>query len=68
MLSPENVLHIGVGSITGLVNTKVSSAFLSSLTGWVGEASISGVMGDELMSTGYILVQGWANKPLEVVG
>ena len=68
-LSPENILHIGVGPITGLIGTKVSCSFLSPLTGWAGEASISGVMGDELMRTGYnagILVRGKANKPVHL--
>ena len=27
--SPENILHIGVGPITGLVGTKVSCSFIS---------------------------------------
>jgi aldehyde:ferredoxin oxidoreductase len=35
-LSPENILHMGVGPITGLVGTKVSCSFLSPLTGWAG--------------------------------
>ena len=66
-LSPGNVLHIGVGPITGLIGTKVSCSFLSPLTGWAGEASISGVIGDELMRANYnagILVRGKASKPV----
>jgi aldehyde:ferredoxin oxidoreductase len=66
-LSADNVLHIGVGPITGLVGTKVSCSFLSPLTGWAGEASISGVIGDELMRANYnagILIRGKAKKPV----
>ena len=48
-LSPNNILHIGVGPITGLVGTKVSCSFLSPLTGWAGEATISGYIGDEIV-------------------
>ena len=44
-LSPDNILYIGVGPITGLVGTKVSCSFLSPLTRWIGEASISGYLG-----------------------
>jgi aldehyde:ferredoxin oxidoreductase len=66
-LSPGNILHIGVGPITGLIGTKVSCSFLSPLTGWAGEASISGCIGDELMRANYnagILVRGRARKPV----
>ncbi|OGO30750.1 MAG: hypothetical protein A2Z29_03600 [Chloroflexi bacterium RBG_16_56_11] len=66
-LSPGNVLHVGVGPITGLVGTKVSCSFLSPLTGWAGEASISGCVGDEIMRTRYnagVLVRGRADRPV----
>jgi aldehyde:ferredoxin oxidoreductase len=66
-LGPENILHIGVGPVTGLIGTKVSCSFLSPLTGWVGEASVSGCLGDELMRAHYnagILVRGRAGKPV----
>ena len=66
-LGPENILHLGVGPITGLVGTKVSCSFLSPLTGWGGEASISGCIGDEIMRTSYnagILVCGRADRPV----
>lgn len=65
-LSPDNILHIGVGPITGLVGTKTSCSFLSPLTGWAGEASISGYLGDEIMRTHYnagILIRGRAENP-----
>lgn len=66
-LSPDNILHIGVGPITGLVGTKVSCSFLSPLTGWAGEASVSGYIGDEIVRTHYnagILIRGRARKPV----
>jgi len=65
-LSPANNLHFGVGPITGLVGCKTSCSFLSPLTGWAGEASISGGIGDEIMKTGYnagILIRGRAARP-----
>jgi aldehyde:ferredoxin oxidoreductase len=66
-LSPENILHIGVGPITGLVGTKVSCSFISPLTGWAGEATVSGYIGDEIMRSGFnagILIRGKADKPV----
>jgi aldehyde:ferredoxin oxidoreductase len=42
-LSPENILHIGTGPITGLVGCKTSISFKSPLTGLGGEASISAI-------------------------
>jgi aldehyde:ferredoxin oxidoreductase len=65
-LSAENILHIGVGPITGLVGCKTSCSFLSPLTGWAGESTISGYLGDEIMRTKYnggILIRGKASKP-----
>ena len=64
--SPDNVLHVGVGPITGLVGCKTSCSFLSPLTGWAGEASISGCIGDEIMRANYnagILISGKAARP-----
>ena len=66
-LSPDNILHIGVGPITGLVGTKVSCSFLSPLTNWAGEATVSGYLGDEIMRTHYnagILIRGRADNPV----
>lgn len=68
-LGPENILYIGVGPITGLVGTKVSCSFLSPLTGWLGEASISGYIGDEIMRARYnagILIRGRAENPVYI--
>jgi aldehyde:ferredoxin oxidoreductase len=65
-LSPANILHIGVGPVTGLVGCKTSCSFLSPLSGWAGEATVSGYLGDEVMRTPYnggILIRGKASKP-----
>jgi aldehyde:ferredoxin oxidoreductase len=65
-LSPLNILHIGVGPLTGLVGCKTSLSFISPLTNWIGEASISGYLGDEIMRTPYnagILIRGKAARP-----
>ncbi len=64
--APENILHIGVGPITGLVGCKTSCTFKSPLTGWAGEATVSGYLGDEIMRTTYnagILIRGKAARP-----
>jgi aldehyde:ferredoxin oxidoreductase len=66
-LGPDNILHVGVGPITGLVGCKVSCSFISPLTGWAGEASVSGYIGDELMRARYnagILIRGRAREPV----
>jgi aldehyde:ferredoxin oxidoreductase len=65
-LSASNILHIGVGPITGLIGTKTSCSFISPLTGWAGEASVSGYIGDEIMRANYnagILIRGKASQP-----
>ena len=48
-LSPDNILHIGVGPLTGIIGTKVVLSFKSPLTGWVGRSAVSGYFGDEIM-------------------
>jgi len=65
-LGPDNILHIGVGPITGLVGCKTSCSFISPLTGWAGEATVSGYIGDEIVRAGYnagILIRGKARRP-----
>ena len=41
-LGPENILHIGVGPLTGLVGSKTVLSFISPLTGWAGRSTVSG--------------------------
>ena len=37
-LGPDNILHVGIGPITGLHGTKTVFSFISPLTGWAGHA------------------------------
>ncbi len=65
-LSPENILHVGVGPLTGIMGTKTIFSFISPLTGWAGRSAVSGYFGDELMRAHYnagILIKGKAKKP-----
>jgi aldehyde:ferredoxin oxidoreductase len=66
-LSPDNILHIGVGPLTGLMGDKTILSFKSPLTGWAGRSSVSGYVGDEIIKARYnagILVRGRAKKPV----
>jgi len=65
-LGPENIFHIGVGPPTGLIGCKVSCTFLSPLSGWTGESSLSGALGEEIVNAQYnagILLKGKAPQP-----
>ncbi len=66
-LSADNILHIGVGPLTGLVGTKTILSFISPLTGWAGRSAVSGDIGDEIVRAQYnagILIKGKASKPV----
>ncbi|MBI4283829.1 MAG: hypothetical protein HY663_05100 [Chloroflexi bacterium] len=66
-LGPENILHVGVGPLTGLLGDKTILSFKSPLTGWAGRSAISGYIGDEIMRAQYnagILIKGKAKKPV----
>jgi aldehyde:ferredoxin oxidoreductase len=66
-LGADNILHIGVGPITGLMGTKTILSFISPLTGWAGRSAVSGNIGDEIGRAQYntgILVKGRASKPV----
>lgn len=66
-LSSDNVLHVGVGPITGLIGTKTILSFISPLTGWAGRSAVSGDIGDQIVRTPYnagILIRGKASKPV----
>ncbi|MBI4285232.1 MAG: hypothetical protein HY670_04960 [Chloroflexi bacterium] len=66
-LGPQNVLHIGVGPLTGLFGTKTILSFVSPLTGWSGRSTVSGNIGDQIMRAQYnagILLKGKADKPV----
>ena len=65
-LGPENILHIGVGPLTGLIGDKTILSFISPLTGWAGRSATSGYIGDEIIRAQYnagILIKGKAKKP-----
>lgn len=66
-LSPSNILHIGVGPLTGLVGCKTVLSFVSPLTGWAGRSAVSGNIGDEIVRAQYnagILLKGKASSPV----
>ena len=66
-LGPDNVLHVGVGPLTGLIGTKTILSFKSPLTDWVGRSSVSGYFGEEIVRARYnagILIKGKAKKPV----
>ncbi len=66
-LGPDNVLHVGVGPLTGLVGTKTILSFKSPLTGWAGRSAVSGYVGEELMKAQHnagILIKGKASRPV----
>ncbi len=66
-LGPDNVLHVGIGPMTGLVGNKTVFCFKSPLTGWKGRSSMSGYFAREMMYAGYntgILITGRAEKPV----
>ena len=66
-LGPDNILHVGVGPLTGLMGCKTILSFKSPLTGWAGRSAISGYLGDEIIRAQYtagILIKGNAKKPV----
>jgi aldehyde:ferredoxin oxidoreductase len=66
-LSPDNIVHIGVGPLTGIVGTKTILSFKSPLTGWAGRSAVSGYFGEEIVKAQYnagILIKGKAEKPV----
>ncbi|MBM2824881.1 MAG: Formaldehyde:ferredoxin oxidoreductase [Dehalococcoidales bacterium] len=52
-LSPDNILHVGVGPTTGIIGDKTILSFKSPLTGWAGRSSVSGYIGDEIVKAQY---------------
>jgi aldehyde:ferredoxin oxidoreductase len=66
-LSPENILHVGVGPLTGIIGTKTILSFKSPLTGWAGRSSVSSYIGEEIVKARYnagILIRGKSEKPV----
>jgi aldehyde:ferredoxin oxidoreductase len=66
-LGPQNILHFGVGPLTGLVGSKTVLSFISPLTGWAGRSAVSGYFGEEVINARYnagILIRGKAKRPV----
>ncbi len=66
-LGPDNILHVGVGPLTGLIGDKTILSFISPLTGWAGRSAVAGDLGDEIGRAQYntgILIKGKARKPV----
>lgn len=66
-LGPENILHIGVGPLTGIMGTKTILSFKSPLTNWAGRSAVSGYFGEEVIRAQYnagILIKGKAKTPV----
>ncbi|MBI4296937.1 MAG: hypothetical protein HY676_00210 [Chloroflexi bacterium] len=66
-LGPDNILHVGVGPLTGLLGTKMVLSFKSPLTNWAGRSTVSGYIGDEIVKAQYgagILFKGRAKRPV----
>ncbi|MFC1869996.1 aldehyde ferredoxin oxidoreductase N-terminal domain-containing protein [Chloroflexota bacterium] len=64
---PANILHIGVGPLTGLIGDITVLSFKSPLTGWAGRSAVSGYIGEEIVKAQYnagILLKGKAKKPV----
>jgi len=47
---PDNVLHVGVGPLTGVIGDKTILSFKSPLTGWWQECNV-GLYRDEIVRT-----------------
>ncbi|MFC1952271.1 aldehyde ferredoxin oxidoreductase N-terminal domain-containing protein [Chloroflexota bacterium] len=68
-LSSDNILHIGVGPLTGLMGCKTCLSFKSPLTGWAGRSTVSSYIGAEIVAAQYnagILIKGKAKKPVYI--
>jgi aldehyde:ferredoxin oxidoreductase len=66
-LGTDNILHIGVGPLTGLLGTKTILSFKSPLTNWAGRSTVSGYFGEEIVKTQFnagILIKGKAKRPV----
>jgi aldehyde:ferredoxin oxidoreductase len=67
LLGPQQILHLGVGPLTGLLGGHVCCSHISPLTGWVNRALSGGTLGAEMLDAGYncgILLKGKADKPV----
>ena len=68
-LSPQNMLYVGVGPLTGLMGAVTNVSALSPLTLLRGTSNMNGLFGVEMVYAGYnagILLKGKAPKPVYV--
>ncbi len=66
LLGPQQILHFGVGPLTGLLGGNLCLSHISPLTGWVNRGLSGGTLGPEIVDAGYncgILLKGKADKP-----
>ncbi|MCW4014328.1 MAG: hypothetical protein NWF07_15260 [Candidatus Bathyarchaeota archaeon] len=66
---PEQILHFGVGPLTGLCGGQCALSFISPLTGWKSGATSGGYFGAEIADAGYntgILITGKASNPVYI--
>jgi aldehyde:ferredoxin oxidoreductase len=66
LLGPQQILHLGVGPLTGLLGGNMACSHISPLTGWVNRGLAGGTLGAEILDAGYncgILLKGKADKP-----
>lgn len=66
----KNLLHVGIGPLTGLIGDLVCVSFMSPLHNKIGRACSGGTLGAELQNAQYncgIMVKGKADKPTYVV-
>ena len=67
LLGPQQILHFGVGPLTGLLGGNISVNHISPLTGWVNRGYSGGTLGPELLDAGYncgIVFHGKAKSPV----
>jgi aldehyde:ferredoxin oxidoreductase len=68
-LSPENILYLGVGPMTGFFGSCVCFSAKSPLTMLAGRSLLNGHLGREIIYAGYnagILLTGKASKPVYI--
>jgi aldehyde:ferredoxin oxidoreductase len=71
-LSPENILIIGTGLLTGIKGPSTSRCSISGKspeTGLIGDSNIGGHFGAELKRTGYdhLVIKGQAKEPIYIL-
>jgi len=66
----NNILHFGVGPLTGLLGGQTVLSFINTINNWAGASVTGGSGGPQLVSAGYnagLLVKGKAAKPCYIL-